>query len=70
MAEGDPAARRAFLLCDNLLQKLAPGLGLDLQDWPKVDTLPSDVEMNDRTSRLDELVDFEGGAGASDGYFD
>lgn len=66
MAEVDPAARRAFLLCDNLLQKLAPGLGLDLQDWPKVDTLPSDVEMNDRTSRLDELVDFEGGAGASD----
>lgn len=69
MAEVDPAARRAFLLCDNLLQKLAPCLNLDLDEWPSVDTLTgSDIEMNDRISRLDQLVDFEGGA--SDGYFD
>ncbi|KAJ5807606.1 hypothetical protein N7447_011062 [Penicillium robsamsonii] len=30
----DPAARRAFLLCDGIVRKIAPGLGIDLSEWP------------------------------------
>lgn len=69
MAAMDPAACRAFKLCNSLVQRIAPGLGLDLSTWPSSETLPDgDIQMDERMSRLDELVDFEGGAGA--GYFD
>ncbi|KAJ5392480.1 hypothetical protein N7509_007970 [Penicillium cosmopolitanum] len=69
MAEMDPAACRAFKLCDGLVQKIAPGLALDLSDWPSAETLPGgDIHMDERLTRLDDLVDFEGGAG--EGYFD
>jgi hypothetical protein len=69
MAAMDPAACRAFKLCDGLVQKIAPGLALDLSDWPSAETLPGgDIYMDERMTRLDELVDFEGGAG--EGYFD
>ncbi|KAJ5496261.1 hypothetical protein N7463_008248 [Penicillium fimorum] len=30
----DPAARRAFLLCDGIVRKIAPVLGIDLNEWP------------------------------------
>ncbi|KAJ5109690.1 hypothetical protein N7532_002335, partial [Penicillium argentinense] len=61
MASLDPAARRAFLLCDSVIRKIAPGLILDLEDWPSAETLvggPGNEE--DRMGGLDELVDFEG----------
>jgi hypothetical protein len=69
MAAIDPAASRAFNLCDGLVKKIAPGLGLDLSDWPSAETLAvGDSHMDEMMRRLDELVDFEGGAG--EGYFD
>jgi hypothetical protein len=33
-AEVDVAARRAFVLCENIVKKIAPGLGVDLEDLP------------------------------------
>lgn len=39
MATVDPAARRAFLLCDGVVRKLAPMLKIDLRDWPSVESL-------------------------------
>ncbi|KAJ5558029.1 hypothetical protein N7461_002001 [Penicillium sp. DV-2018c] len=30
----DPAARRAFVLCDGIVRRIAPGLGVDMADWP------------------------------------
>lgn len=30
----DVAARRAFRLCDDIVRKIAPGLGIDLREWP------------------------------------
>jgi hypothetical protein len=33
-ASVDPAARRAFLLCEGIVRKIAPGLGIDLSVWP------------------------------------
>ncbi|KAJ5288286.1 hypothetical protein N7508_011061 [Penicillium antarcticum] len=30
----DMASRRAFLLCENVIKRIAPGLGIDLRDWP------------------------------------
>ncbi|KAJ5273837.1 hypothetical protein N7478_008962 [Penicillium angulare] len=34
MASVDPAAKRAFLLCDDIVRKIAPTLQIDLSDWP------------------------------------
>lgn len=39
MAHVDPAARRAFVLCDGVMRKLAPTLKIDLRDWPNVESL-------------------------------
>lgn len=39
IAAVDPAARRAFLLCDGVMRKLAPALKIDLRDWPRVEAL-------------------------------
>lgn len=39
MATVDPAARRAFLLCDGVVRKLAPALKIDLREWPRVEGL-------------------------------
>ncbi|CAG8305174.1 unnamed protein product [Penicillium nalgiovense] len=33
-ASVDPAARRAFLLCEGIVRKIGPGLGIDLSEWP------------------------------------
>ncbi|KAI3147192.1 transcriptional regulator family: Fungal Specific TF [Penicillium roqueforti] len=33
-ASVDPSTRRAFLLCDGIVRKIAPGLGIDLTEWP------------------------------------
>lgn len=30
----DMASRRAFVLCENVITKIAPRLGIDLRDWP------------------------------------
>lgn len=70
MATVDPAARRAFLLCDSMVQKIAPGLGLDLTDWPRAETIPGgDRSMDGRMLDPYDMVDFEGEGGTSS-YFD
>ncbi|CAG8060485.1 unnamed protein product [Penicillium salamii] len=33
-ASVDPAARRAFMLCEGIVKRIAPGLDIDLRDWP------------------------------------
>lgn len=43
MASVDPAARRAFLLCDGVVRKLAPALKIDLREWPRVEGLGGGV---------------------------
>ncbi|CAG8217780.1 unnamed protein product [Penicillium olsonii] len=30
----DPAARKAFVICEGVVKKIAPGLDIDLRDWP------------------------------------
>lgn len=78
MASGDTAARRAFLLCDGVVRKIAPALEIELDEWPSRADLggvnggvngvgdgEGDVEMGFRMEGLDELVDFEGDAGFS-----
>ncbi|OKP14580.1 hypothetical protein PENSUB_13932 [Penicillium subrubescens] len=39
LATVDPAARRAFLLCDGVVRRLAPALKIDLRDWPRAEGL-------------------------------
>lgn len=34
MASVDPAARRAFGLCEGIVKRIAPGLDIDLRSWP------------------------------------
>lgn len=68
MALADAAARRAFLLCDGVVRKIAPALEIEVDEWPSRGDLvegegEGDVEMEFRMEALDELVDFEGGAG-------
>lgn len=68
MALVDAAARRAFLLCDGVVRKIAPVLEIELDSWPSREGLggdEGDEEMGMRMEGLDELVDFEGGAGFS-----
>lgn len=43
LAEVDPAARRAFLLCDGVVRRLAPVLKIDLRDWPRAEGLVGGV---------------------------
>ncbi|EPS30972.1 hypothetical protein PDE_05926 [Penicillium oxalicum 114-2] len=49
MASIDPAARRAFLLCEGFMKKLAPALNIDMKSgqWPSVDSLQG---VNDTTT--------------------
>lgn len=37
---GDPAARRAFILSDSFMRRIAPSLGIDVSDLPEVEALP------------------------------
>lgn len=70
MATVDPAARRAFLLCDSVVQKIASGLRLDLTEWPSAETIPGgDLGMDERMLDPYDFVDFEG-AGGNFRYFD
>lgn len=34
MASVDPAAKRAFVLCEGIVKSIAPGLDIDLRNWP------------------------------------
>ncbi|PKY00539.1 fungal-specific transcription factor [Aspergillus campestris IBT 28561] len=40
MGRTTAAARRAFLLCDSFLRRIAPSMGLDVGDWPGAESLP------------------------------
>lgn len=40
MGRTTAASRRAFLLCDSFLRRIAPSLGLDVSDWPGAESLP------------------------------
>ncbi|KAJ5730934.1 uncharacterized protein N7483_005442 [Penicillium malachiteum] len=68
MASVDAAAKRAFILCDSVVRKIAPRVNVDLNGWPSVALLID--EMGDkgrgdddhpimRMDELEELVDFE-----------
>ncbi|KAF3384359.1 hypothetical protein F1880_001878 [Penicillium rolfsii] len=71
LAEVDPAARRAFLLCDGVMRRLAPALKIDLRDWPRAEGWFDSVQENSphegsvadesRMEGLEDLVDFDGG---------
>lgn len=34
IASVDPAARRAFVFCDRIVKRIAPGFDIDLRNWP------------------------------------
>ena len=38
---GDDAARRAFVLCDGFMRRIAPSVGVDIDDLPEVSALPA-----------------------------
>ncbi|KAJ6015853.1 hypothetical protein N7540_010444 [Penicillium herquei] len=66
MASVDAAAKRAFILCDSVVRKIAPTVKVDLNGWPSVALLID--EMDDkgdddhpimRMDELEDLVDFE-----------
>lgn len=58
MAAVDASARRAFLLIEGVMSRIAVPLGVDLAEWPASSTLARVHE--GRMEALDELVDFEG----------
>lgn len=61
MATVDPASRRAFGMCDKVMRRIAPGLRIDLTDWPSRDTLEGGGGDADITMEsLEELLNFEG----------
>lgn len=49
-ASVDPAARRAFLLCDGIVRKIAPGLGIDLSEWPDGNSFERVMEWREKGS--------------------
>jgi hypothetical protein len=59
MAAVDASARRAFLLIEGVMNRIALPLGVDLAEWPASSTLAR-VHEGGRMEALDELVDFEG----------
>ncbi|KAJ5707918.1 hypothetical protein N7488_007719 [Penicillium malachiteum] len=66
MASVDAAAKRAFILCDNVVGKIAPRVKVDLDGWPNVASLIDEMEDKGdddhpimRLDELEELVDFE-----------
>ncbi|KAJ5300463.1 sugar transporter [Penicillium atrosanguineum] len=61
MAAVDPAARRAFLLIEGVMRRIAGPLNLDLKEWPSSKSLATfGADGAARMEGLDELVDFEG----------
>ena len=60
MAVVDPAARRAFLLVEGVMRRIAGSLNVDLKEWPSSNSLATfGAEGTGRMDGLDELVDFE-----------
>ncbi|KAJ6104114.1 hypothetical protein N7523_010434 [Penicillium sp. IBT 18751x] len=67
MAVVDPAARRAFLLVESVMKRIAGSLNVDLKDWPSSNNLATfGAEGTGRMDGLDELVDFEGAGSFAD----
>ncbi|KAJ5096347.1 hypothetical protein NUU61_005703 [Penicillium alfredii] len=62
MAAVDPASRRAFFLCDGIVRRIAPALGVDLTDWPDAQSLPAGVFGTDTAMDIDEERRKSGGA--------
>ncbi|KGO77091.1 Transcription factor, fungi [Penicillium italicum] len=66
-ASVDPAARRAFLLCDGILRKIAPGLGIDLSEWPDGSSFEGLMEGRSRGSSGNGNGNWNGSGGDSSG---
>lgn len=65
MASIDASSKRAFHICDKVIRQIAPGLGIDLQDWPSKETLAEpEAEVDGSEMRMDafdDLIDPDGG---------
>lgn len=59
----DMASRKAFVLCENVVKRIAPGLGIDLSDWPD----GSGFVVDFREGRRRGSSGTWNGSGASDG---
>ncbi|KAK4866858.1 hypothetical protein LT330_008021 [Penicillium expansum] len=66
-ASVDPAARRAFLLCDGIIRKIASGLGIDLSEWPDGSSFEGLMEGRSRGSSGNGNGDW-GDSSGSNGY--
>lgn len=66
-ASVDAAARRAFLLCDGIVRKIAPGLGIDLSEWPDGSCFEGLAEDRERGSSGNGNGDTNGNWGDSSG---
>lgn len=66
-ASVDLSARRAFLLCDGIVRKIAPGLGIDLSVWPDGSCFEGLAEDRERGSSGNENGDMNGNWGDSSG---
>lgn len=49
-ASVDPAARRAFVLCDGIVKRIAPRLDIDLRSWPDGDCYIDEVRASRASS--------------------
>lgn len=74
LAHVDPAARRAFVLCDGVMRKLAPALKIDMKDWPNVESLVGSHGGGEKGGRKDHggqvATDRRGSEGRMEGLDD
>lgn len=64
-ASVDAAAQRAFLICDGIVRKIAPGLGVDLSEWPDGSCFEGLAEDREKGSSGNENGDTSGNWGDS-----
>ena len=57
--------QRAFLICDGIVRKIAPGLGVDLSEWPDGSCFEGLAEDREKGSSGNENGDTSGNWGDS-----
>ena len=64
--DGENAARRAFVLCDSFMRRIAPTVGVDVGDLPEVTALPGREESRTGVPEKEEGRDEKGDIGVGD----
>lgn len=61
------ASRRAFILCDSFIRRIAPSLGVDVGDLPDVAQLPALSTPNPANATTPSFTFMPGGNGNGNG---